>query len=150
MSATDETYQIFHENRSIAAKNSTKSAYIIPCIQYNVFTSLNRKKAMNTEIITTTGNNHKGWIRNRTVAGSEVLKGRIPEDQVVFERDISSIRCFHCGERFPVTDFLRTQKSGLCRSCWKPERSGLRIASEDNVRNHLFAYSVYEESNHRD
>ena len=32
---------------------------------------------------------------------------------------IPVIRCFRCGDTFPVTDFISTKKSGLCISCWK-------------------------------
>jgi hypothetical protein len=31
------------------------------------------------------------------------------------------IRCFRCGDGFPVSDFQYTKKTGLCISCWEIE-----------------------------
>jgi len=37
---------------------------------------------------------------------------------------IPAIRCFRCGESFPVTDFISTKKSGLCIPCWERKIPG--------------------------
>jgi len=37
--------------------------------------------------------------------------------------DIARIRCFVCGDHFPVTDFLYTKKSGLCIACWEKRQN---------------------------
>jgi hypothetical protein len=34
-------------------------------------------------------------------------------------RTTPAIRCFRCGDEFPVTDFYYTKKTGLCISCWE-------------------------------
>jgi hypothetical protein len=39
---------------------------------------------------------------------------------------IPELRCFRCGGAFPVTDFLRTKKSGLCVPCWDRKIPGGR------------------------
>ena len=35
------------------------------------------------------------------------------------ELNLPVIRCFRCGDGFPVLDFLYTKKTGLCISCWE-------------------------------
>jgi len=72
------------------------------------------------------GTNPFGVEEIRTGTGSrQVLQMThdayaIPESH---EFSIPAVRCFRCGDMFPVTDFLSTKKSGLCISCWETKIS---------------------------
>jgi len=101
---------------------------------------------MNTHSIINNGNNRDGWTGTGTRNDSTILS---PEDSALYEPVLPTIRCFRCGERYPVTDFLRTKKSGLCESCWKPKRSTPNITIKENVQNHVYSYSVYENLSHQ-
>jgi hypothetical protein len=35
------------------------------------------------------------------------------------QQSLSAIKCFRCGDAFPVTDFLYTKETGLCIQCWE-------------------------------
>jgi hypothetical protein len=51
------------------------------------------------------------------------------------EKTIPLIRCFRCGNTFPVTNFLHTKKSGLCRSCWeKRPRYHVHVFERENLQ----------------
>jgi len=54
---------------------------------------------------------------------SRPFKGSIPPESApesaLVQRELSSIKCFRCGDEFPQRDFLYTERSGLCISCWE-------------------------------
>ncbi len=61
-----------------------------------------------------------------TVWGTGAVKGPVTDVQnnTPYEMEmpgfsVPAIRCFRCGDGFPVTDFLYTKKTGLCISCWE-------------------------------
>ena len=44
-----------------------------------------------------------------------------------------AIRCFRCGDEFPVTDFLYTKKSGLCIPCWEKRWYNMSMKKKKNA-----------------
>jgi hypothetical protein len=55
----------------------------------------------------------------RTGSALNLKKGNTSPSREFSGHQVPAIRCFRCGEKFPVTDFYYTKKSGLCIPCWE-------------------------------
>jgi hypothetical protein len=68
-------------------------------------------------------------VRN-TTKNVKTLKSRKHQasgtDSAPAQQSLSAIKCFRCGDAFPVTDFLYTKESGLCIPCWESKKKVMK------------------------
>ena len=62
---------------------------------------------------------------------SYIKTGTSSETDAILSNGLA-IRCLQCGENFPVTDFLYTNKTSLCIPCW--EQNDDMTIKENNKR----------------
>ena len=64
-----------------------------------------------------------GQTLQETETNGRLLLNRNKDDKRLIPKSIDHsvqpIQCFQCGDRFPITDFYYTKKSGLCIACWE-------------------------------